>query len=286
MITAQAAISRFRRDLTLGAVVKALLLVAALGLVLLGPRLVSSTALTVLMTAVAGVWVALTFSSAKGSRLAALSTPLIAAGQFDEAERQLDLALRSFSLFRTAKLLGLHHLAALRHAQRRWSDAAALCRALLGQRLGHMQGLSKPTRLMLADALLELGDVHGAYEALAGLYTQRLRLSEVLTLLAVQLDYESRVGAWDRMMDQVMSKVQLAELMPTAHAAQTQALLGLAARKTGRRDWAEWLRARAELLTDVEKLVKDRPVLWELWKREPPEEAPVASAGETGPGGA
>ena len=31
-------------------------------------------------------------------------------------------------------------------------------------------------------------------------------------------------------------------------------------------DWSDWLRRRAELLCDVEKLTNDRPVLWELWE--------------------
>src|SRR3712207_6854480 len=52
-------------------------------------------------------------------------------------------ALRSFSLFRAVKLLSVHHLAVLRHAQKRWQDSAMLCRALLGQRLGSLQSLSR-----------------------------------------------------------------------------------------------------------------------------------------------
>ena len=74
----------------------------------------------------------------KGSRLAANSPSLIAAGQFDLAEYQIEQSLQNFSLFRTSKLLSLHHLAVLRHAQRRWADAAELCSALLRQRLGSL----------------------------------------------------------------------------------------------------------------------------------------------------
>ena len=74
--------------------------------------------------------------------------------------------MRSFSLFRTVKLLSLHHLAVLRHAQRRWRDSAMLSQALLRQRLGSLQGVSRSSRLMLADSLLELGDLRGAHEAL------------------------------------------------------------------------------------------------------------------------
>jgi hypothetical protein len=68
------------------------------------------------------------------------------------------------------------------------------------------------------------------------------------------------------MIAQVMTKVELAELLPTMLAARTQAFWALAARKTGRMDWADWLRQRAELLVDVQKLRAERPMLSELWQ--------------------
>ena len=142
-----------------------------------------------------------------------------------------------------------------------------LCRALLRQRLGSLSGLNKTSRLILADALLEMNDLPGAQEAIARLYDQRLTLGEAMNLLAIQLDYESRVGAWDSMMRDIGRKVQLAEVMNTASSARTQALLALAARKTGRKDWHEWLKRRVELLTDVQKLATQRPVLWEVWEK-------------------
>ena len=120
---------------------------------------------------------------------------------------------------------------------------------------------------MLADALLELGDVRGAADAIAGLYEQRLSLAELMKLLTVQLDYQSRLGLWNEMMTGITTKVQLAELMPAPSAARTQAMLALAAKHAGRADWCDWLRRRAELLTDVDRLTNDRPVLWELWQK-------------------
>jgi hypothetical protein len=113
--------------------------------------------------------------------------------------------------------------------------------------------------------MMELGDLRGAHEALAGLHSQRLSLNETLNLLAVQLDYEARVGAWSAMVSGVMSKVQLAELMPAVNAARAQAMLALAARKAGRQDLSDWLRKRAELLGDAAALKKERPILAELW---------------------
>lgn len=41
-------------------------------------------------------------------------------------------------------------------------------------------------------------------------------------------------------------------------------MLALAAKKTGRQDWSNWLRRRAELLTDMEALVAERPMLTEV----------------------
>ena len=266
LIRAEAAISRFRRHLTVGRLVRALFaaaLAATFLLPLTGLRLDPLFVLPV----IACTFVALSFGSVKGSRLITESPSLIAAGRFDEAERRIDLALRSFSLFRHVKVLGLHHLALLRHAQKDWAESALLCRALLRQNPGTLQGVGKPARLMLADALLEMGDVRGAGAAIEDLMRHRLSLAEVLKLLAVQVDYQSRLGAWNDMMNGLETKVQLAELMPAAAAARTQALLALAARNANRPDWSDWLRRRAELLADVQRLATERPLLWELWSR-------------------
>ena len=267
-LRAETAILRFRRDVTFGRVLRGLFAVALVGTFFLPLTGLGLDPLLVLPV-IACVFLVLSFGSVKGSRLITDSPSLIAAGQFEEAERRIDEALRSFSLFRHVKVLGLHHLALLRHAQKNWHDSALLCRALLAQRLGNLQGLSKPARLMLADALLEMGDARGAADAIAGLFAERLSLAEVMKLLTVQLDYQSRVGAWSEMTNGLASKVQLAELMPSHAAARSQALLSLAAQRTGRADWSAWLRRRAELLFDVQRLATERPILWELWEQSP-----------------
>src|SRR5947209_6281076 len=268
MLTAQSAISRFRRDVTLGTLLRGVLLFAAGACVALS-AIPGSKAIdgTIVLMGIGFLWLVLSYQSVKGQRLAAQSPSLIASGEFDAAEQQIERALRSFSLFRSAKVISLHHLAVLRHAQKRWQDSAALSRTLLGQRLGTLKGLSRPSRLLPADALLELGDVSGAYQALAALYDQRLSLGEAMNLLLIQLDYESRIGAWEAMLPPgaTYKRVQMTELMPSSSAARAQALLALAARKTGRTDWFHWLRRRAELLMDREELVKERPILAELW---------------------
>ena len=90
----------------------------------------------------------LTARSMKGSRLAAVSPALIASGRFEQAEEHIAEALKSFSLFRNVKLRSLHHLAMLRHAQRRFGETAMLCQALLSERLGPLNTLSRSARLI------------------------------------------------------------------------------------------------------------------------------------------
>ena len=281
MIPAQLAIARFRRDLTLGTLLNAMLLGGVFACTLLGGAFSSPSGNLLLLLVLAAVWITLGYQSMKSSRLAANSPSLIAAGQFELAEHQIEQALRTFSLFRTSKLVSLHHLAVLRHAQRRYADAAELCSALLRQRLGSLTGISRQSRLILADSLLELGDLERSYGTIAGLYEHRLTLAEALSLLHVQLDYLARVNAWDPMLEGLKNKVEMAELMNTANGARTQAYLALAAKKTGRADLSDYLRRRVELLVNVSDLTAARPVLKELWP-DPSAEVTAAAAAEAG----
>ncbi len=265
MLPVDYAISRFRRELTLGAIVRFVLLAGALFCLLSGPMLNGGIVNIVVLIGIIAIWVSLSARSARGSQMAHLSQALIATGQWEQAEKHLEQSLRAFSLFRSSKLITLHHLALLRHAQNRYAESATLCRALLGQRLGNMTGLSKSSRLMLADALLEMGDLRGAYAAFIRLHQERLSLGEAVQLLLTELDYSARIGAWDHMLGALMTKVQLAELLPTANSAAAQALLALAAKKMGRIELSEWLRRRAVLLAEPETLMTQRMVLKELF---------------------
>ena len=267
MLSAQFAIHRFRRDVTLGRVVRSLLVAAGAASVLVLPFVFKGFDAAIGLSLVFGVWLWLSFASAKNSRLLAPSPGLIATGQFEEAERTIELAMRAFSLSRTSKLMGLHHLAVLRHKQRQWQDAATLSKAVLAQRAATLPGLDRSARLMLADALLELGDVRGAAGALAPLRGQPMPLAELLAMLQVELDVMSRTQSWDAMLAGLPNKVQLAELMPAAGAARVQAMLALAASKRGLTDWSDWLRRRVELLADVGKLTSERSLLWDLWQK-------------------
>src|ERR1700677_1542742 len=158
MLSVDGTITRFRRDLTIAALLRAALLVIALACILAQPVFGMRQDWMPILIVVGGIWVLLSYRSLQGTRMAADSPSLIAAGEFDRAESHIDAALKSFSLFRTAKILSLHHLAVLRHAQNRWRESALLCRAILAQRLGALRGLSKPSMLLLTDDLLHLGD--------------------------------------------------------------------------------------------------------------------------------
>jgi hypothetical protein len=268
VISVQEAISRFRRDITVSTMLKAGLgfgagLVLALHFVPLGKMLDP----TLLLMALGVVWLTLWYRTMKGSRMAAESSSLIASGRLEQAEAQIELSLRAFSMSRAIKSMSLLNLALVRLAQKRWPDTALLCREVLAARKGTPEHVSKSSRLMLADSLLELGDLRGAHEALSGLYNHRLTLNEALNLLRVQTEYLARIQAWGQLFQGVTTKVQLAELMPTQNSARVQAFLALAARETGRQDWSDWLRRRVELLADVQQLATERPQLWPLWQK-------------------
>ena len=220
MIPLDAALAKFRRDLFLASVLRLGLVGGAVLCLLAAPALGQrdGSMLFVLSFLIGFVWIYLGYQSMRGARLAADSPALIAAGQFEQAESRITAALETFSLFRTSKLMNLHHLALLRHAQRRWRETAVVCQALLGRNLGRLQGLARTAWLMLADALLHQDDLPGTYDAISRLRRQRLNLGQTITLQLIELDYGSRIGAWEAMLAGARLKVQLAELMPPVNS--------------------------------------------------------------------
>jgi hypothetical protein len=267
MIPVDLAITRFRRDLTIAALLRYVLLVAALCCLVAEPVFGIHQDWMVILMVVAGIWMVLTYRSVQGTRIAADSPSLIAAGDFDLAENHINSALRSFSIFRTAKILSLHHLAVLRHAQHRWRESAMLSQAVLGQKLGNLQPMARASLLMLADSMLQLGDLSGAFGAMGRLYRYRLSLNEALTLQLLQLDYGWRIGAWGSMLEGIGAKVQMCELMPPINAARSQAMLSLAAYKLNRPELGGWLRRRAELLVAPAEIIAGRPALEEVFQQ-------------------
>jgi hypothetical protein len=266
-MSVEEAISRFRRDSTLGALLKGALAVGVLLVMSLHfLPLRASVNPSLLLMALAGIWLVLWYGTVKSSRLAAESSSLIASGMLEQAEVQIEQSLRFFSMSRSVKSLGLLNLALLRLAQKRWPDTALLCRELLAARRGTSEHVSKSGRLMLADSLMEMGDLRAAHEAISGLYRHRLTLNESLHLLRVQSDYLLAIEAWQELLRDLPNKVALAETMPPHPGARLQAILALAAKRAGRDEWANWLRRRVELLVDVKELVATRPPLGKLWE--------------------
>jgi hypothetical protein len=266
-MSVEEAISRFRRDSTISALLKGALSVGVVVVLLLHfLPLRGAVNPSLLLMVLAGIWLVLWYGTVKSSRLAAESSSLIASGMLEQAEAQIEQSLRFFSMSRSVKSLGLLNLALVRLAQKRWPDTVLLCRELLTARRGTSEHVSKSGRLMLADSLLEMGDLRAAHEALTGLYRHRLTLSESLHLMRVQSDYLLAIGAWGELLRDLPNKVALAETIPPHQGARLQAILGLAAKRAGREQWANWLRRRVELLVDVKELIAARPVLGQLWE--------------------
>ena len=215
------------------------------------------------------VWLGVIIASIRSRRLAFEAMPLIVAGEFGLAEDQLGQSLRSFSLLSSSKLIGLHQLAMLRHAQSRWADAAKLCRELLtrGGRhtaIGNTE-FDVQNRLMLAESLIELGDTAGAGAEMLGLSGLRLDLRQTLLLTQIRLDLQAGLEHWHPMMATPRTTIGLIELMPAAMAARCYALLALAAKRIGAGQWLSLLLRRSILLSLSDPLVERRPFLRELF---------------------
>ncbi|MFT3787701.1 MAG: hypothetical protein QM770_16285 [Tepidisphaeraceae bacterium] len=263
-IATTAAITLFRRWLLLGTAIKIALWCAFAVAVIVGTAWIVPLGYSILIGIVL-LWVLLLVPSYRTAQLALSSGPLIAAGDLSRAEDQLGRSIRGFSVIRAGKVAGLQQLAMLRHAQKRWAEAVQLTRELLSRQSESDQQLQKTSRLVLIDSLLELGDVHAAGLELARVEQYRPDLKELMSITTLRLDFLARIGDWPAMFAQVSRATALAEIMPARMAARVQALLALAARRVGRDDWAKFLTTRVELLTDIDELVKHRPILWELW---------------------
>jgi len=157
--------------------------------------------------------------------------------------------LDRFTLYRSVRVMLYHHLAVLRHRQRRYGETMRICWALLS-RPSHGLGdnVQRRVRLLLADACLHRGEPVHAHAALVPLYVEQLDLNDALQLLDLQTRYERMCGQASRMLHVAQRKVRLAELMPPEPAARIHRLLGEAAEMLNRPQTAAWLHERAALL--------------------------------------
>lgn len=195
-----------------------------------------------------GLWFWLTISTARVGRVLPLLSELLTT---DHAQAQvtLDEVLGYRPVMRWARLLTYHRLATLRHVQRRFAETVSICLCLLNQPLKGPAAAARPhLLLMLAEAQLEVGNLPGAYHALAHLQQVRLGLAESLQRLSIQTRYELSVGAYASALHRSRAKVELAELMPPAHCATMHAMLATAAQHQGQARLANWLWERTHLL--------------------------------------
>jgi len=79
-------------------------------------------------------------------------------------------------------------------------------------------------------------------KTLTSVRRDQLSLSEMLKFQSLEVEYCTNISAWDVVMDHVMNRVQLAELMPAVPSGRTQAMIALAALKRGRNELSNWLK--------------------------------------------
>lgn len=206
-----------------------------------------SVAGLVLAVLVIGSWIGMSVVSAKVTRDLPQLTAMVD-GDPDAAEDALVGLLHRKPLLRWVRLLLYHRLAAVRHHQRRYAEAAAICRSVLACPLGPAEAARAHLLLLLTESSLAIGDLPGAYHALLGLHQTRLSLTEALQRLALQTRYESLIGADDAALWALEHKLALCELMPAPQCGSLHALLARSADRLGGGDRAKWLWARAQLL--------------------------------------
>ena len=175
-----------------------------------------------------------------------------------QGERWLAAAMRRRPLLRWVRLMLYHRLAILRHRQRRYAEAGAICRAVLGYRLGPAEHARPSLLLLLTEAALERRDLMLAFASLRELHHTRLGLTEALQRLALQTRYELAAGLEAMATEGSERKLRLAELMPAAQCGAMHAMLATAAQRTRRDALARSLWARAELLASPRQLEQFR----------------------------
>lgn len=197
---------------------------------------------------VPAVWLPVAITTAKTARVLPEIGALIQQ-QPERAEQRLAEALCQRPLLRPTRLLLYHRLATLRHRQRRFDEAAAICQQLLYQPLVGPAAAARPSLLlMLTECLLAQRNLAGAYEALDALHRTRLGLAGAIQRLALQTRYALLAGHHDHALEHGRRKVELAELMPPPQCGAMHAMLATAAHRAGRQQLAQWLWERTELL--------------------------------------
>ncbi len=240
---------RFLRDLGIDSTIRwtaLVVVVVAAGYLILSEQTDTTLGLAVVMLLAFG-WISINTISATVWRTLPSITELIGHNPVG-AEALLAEHLKRRPLVRWVRLMLYHRLASIRHRQQRFQESAVICQSLLGQNLGPARRQRGPLLLMLLEAQLQCGNLHGAYAALLELHAQPLPLVESLQRLALQTRYEVLAGHDAAALAGVKQKLMLAELMPADHCGAMHAMLTTSATRAGHQELADWLWRRTCLL--------------------------------------
>jgi len=248
------------------------------------PQLVGQTGSMFVFVAIAVAWIGLnSVSSRVAMRLGRVMTLMNRDPQ--SAENELALVLKRWPVYRAVRLLMYHRFAVLRHRQGRFAESAAICRQMLGQKLGPADSLAARgglgiagssvfgsasgsldpqsgghsslrvhLLLMLAEASLHENDQWSAWMALCELGAMQVNLIESLQRLALQTQYEVATQQHQLALQHIQHKIQMAELMPAPQCGAMHALLQTSASNLGQTQLADWLGERSQLLATDEQL--------------------------------
>ena len=255
-----------------------MLLLLAVGFGLAVGALIGLDWLVWIALVLAMLWVFLVVRSARLLRRVREAWGALQIGRPDMAEARALEALQAPTLLRPVTHSALMVLAAAAAKQARHEEAAQLAAFVLsrGERL--LVGDRAGAQMLLAESLLVMGQLQGARAAMMPLYAMRLSLNDAVRLLLLQLRLEAQLGAYGSMLDRLGAKIDMADLLPGPESAIAQALLGLAARRSGLIDWAQWLWRRVNLLADWATLGAREPVLAGLGAGFAPIDAPAKSS--------
>lgn len=202
----------------------------------------------------AGLWIAMGTRSARLLQAARQASLLLAAGRIDDARRLAAECATSLSLNRQVTARSLWTLAGIYSTRNDSRRVAHLTSFLLGRPRLSTGEQNDGIRLLLAEALANLGELRSATAAVMPLYQRPLDLPGSLRLLLLQLRIEGRAGQFRAMCDNLQQKVETAELLPMPQLLHAHALLWLAAQRCGLSEWESFLRRRTELLGGAERL--------------------------------
>ena len=262
--TLDAVLRTFRRQLAVAKVVRVGVVIATaltFAWVIVMPESASRWALGLMVGIAVVMWFNMLISTARVTRDLQSGSALLATGQLDEAEYWLKRAVTRFSLTAHAKLLASVELATVLFRRDRHVDVVSLCREVLRHRVSRLRNVWIAARILLADSLLQIDEIHAAYEAMRPVYDTQLSLSDRMKLLPIQLRYELAANHSSASVNSLAEKVQIAELLDASQAALVHALLAEACRRESMPVQQAFLVNRAKLYHDLEPLAEKHAVI-------------------------